>query len=81
MIDAVVETALLTKYVINAKGQAFCYPRLNRSNDSCESEGEKVGLYLDQYERLMLDPALAYVPSRVVFKRFKRNSEKCIRLG
>jgi len=41
MIDAAVETALLTKYVINAKGQAFCYPRLNRSIDSCESEGKK----------------------------------------
>ena len=37
MIDAAVETALLTKYVINAKGQAFCYPRINRSIDSCES--------------------------------------------
>ena len=62
MMDAVVATALLTKYLINAKGQAFCYPRLNRSIDSCESEGKKVGLYLDQLELLMLDPALAYCP-------------------
>jgi hypothetical protein len=81
MVNVVFETALLTKCVIKAKAQTFYYPRLSRSNDSCESEGKKVGLYFDQYELLMLDPALACVPSWVVFKRFKGSSEKCIRLG
>ena len=62
MVNVVFETALLTKCVIKAKAQTFYYPRLSRSNDSCESEGKKAGLYLDQLELLMLDPALAYCP-------------------